>query len=538
MADLSPSPPALRGRGSTSEHSAGAASGCSEHAALQTVPRGWVVVAIVTVALVAQVSAVALPGTRSMAAFLASCGVLAAVISLALVLARLGAPSWVRLLAPCGYLISLALLFASQGAVATGLQPLVLLPIVWVALYHRPGESTVVILGAVCVLTATSLLAHASVEVVVRTVVLWGFASASLLLGAGNIRRWLDDAIGERDEALRQATVLGDVARELNSTLDPEQVVAIAVRLAAEIASPPGLRSRRANYCRISDGVVRVDAEFDEQGEWLGATWPLREHPLLAESVRSRIATSGTLDPAQLGPAVRRLASGQGVRHGAWVPVVVDGELHGVLAVAGRNRPVSDHELSRCIAIVGIMELALKNALAHQRSQRAALMDPLTSLANRRGMERLVHERRGRRPLAVLAIDVDRLKMVNDRHGHAAGDELLLLVADAIRSVLRAGDVVARVGGDEFVCVAFDADEEAAVLGATRMLKAVRSADHRGWEPRISIGVARAEPGEFLDHVLRRADTAMYQSKGAGGMCFTLAGAEPGPQPAEREAAA
>ena len=473
-----------------------------------------------------------------MAAFLASCGVLAVVISLAVVLPRLAAPSWVRLLVPSGYLVSLALLFASQASVATGLQPLVLLPILWVVLYHRPGESTVLILGAVGVLTVTSFLAHASVEVIVQTAVLWGFASGLLALGAGNLRRWLDDAIEEREEALRQAKVLGDVARELNSTLDPERVVVIAVRLAAEMASPPGLRSRRANYCRISDGVVRVDTEFDEEGDWLGATWPLLEHPLLAESVRTRIATSGALDPAQLGPTVRRLASGQGVRHGAWVPVVVDGELHGVLAVAGRNRPVSDQELSRCVAIVGIMELALKNALVHQRSQHAALTDPLTSLANRRGMERLVHERRGRRRLAALAIDVDGLKEVNDRHGHAAGDELLLLVADAICSVLRDGDVVARVGGDEFACISFDADEEAAVLGATRILKAVRSADHRGREPRVSIGVTCAEPGESLAHSLRRADAAMYQSKRAGGMRFAFAGATPGPEPAEHEAAA
>jgi hypothetical protein len=200
------------------------------------------VVPVVTVVLVAQASAVAFPGTRSMAAFLASCGVLAVVIGLALVLPRLEAPSWVRLLVPSGYLISLALLFASQGAVGSGLQPLVLLPILWAALYHRRGESTVVILGAVCVLTVTPVLAHASVEVIVRTAVLWGFASAILLVGARYLRRWLDDAIGEREEALRQAKVLGDVARELNSTLDPERVVAIAVRLAAEIASPPGLR--------------------------------------------------------------------------------------------------------------------------------------------------------------------------------------------------------------------------------------------------------------------------------------------------------
>jgi diguanylate cyclase (GGDEF)-like protein len=493
---------------------------------------------IVTAALVAEASAVALPGTRSMAALLASCGILAVVIGLALVLRRVGGLSWLRLLVPAGYLVSLALLLASQAVVATGLQALVLLPILWVAFYHRPREAIAVILGAVGVLTVTSFVADASVEVIVRTAVLWGFASAILLLGVGNLRRWLDDAIAEREEALRQAQVLGDVARELNSTLDPERVIAIAVRLAADIASPPGRRSRRANYCRISDDLVRVDTEFDEEGEWLGATWPLSEHPLLAESVHSRIATSGTLDPAQLGPAVRRLASGQGVRHGAWVPVVVDGDLHGVLAVAGRNRPVSAQELARCVAIVGIMELALTNALAHERSQHAALTDPLTSLANRRGMERQVRERHASRRLAVLAIDVDRLKEVNDRHGHAAGDQLLLQVADAIRSARRAGDVVARIGGDEFACVTFGANEEAAVLSATRVLKAVRGADHRDRGSRISIGVACGQPGEPLADILRRADGAMYQSKRAGGMRVALADAKPGPEPAQREVAA
>jgi diguanylate cyclase (GGDEF)-like protein len=509
----------------------------SERGALSTRPRGSFVV-FGAVALGAQVLAVTLPGLRSASAFLDSCGVLSAVIGLAPLLTRFRASAWVRLLVPSGYLISLALLFSSQGTIAT-FQPLVLLPILWVAC-HRTAESAVVILEAVCVLVLTSLLAHASVEVAIRTAVLWGIVGTVLVLGARNLSSRLDEAIRGREEALRHAKILGDVARELNSTLDPERVVTIAVQLAAEIASPPGLRSRRANYCRISDGVVRVDAEWDANGQWRGATWPLAEHPLLAESVRRRVPTSGALDLARLGPAVRRLASDQQVEHGAWIPVVVDGELHGVLAVAGRNRPVSDEELSRSVAIVGIMELSLKNALAHQRAQRVAATDSLTTLANRRGMERLVRERRGRRSLAAVAIDVDRLKDVNDRHGHAAGDELLRVVADAIRSVGRAGDVVARVGGDEFACIVFDADEEAAVGTATRMLEAVRWAGHRSWEPLISIGVSCAEPGESLDDVLRRADAAMYQSKRAGGMRITIAGAEPGsnPETAGREAAA
>ena len=207
--------------------------------------------------------------------------------------------------------------------------------------------------------------------------------------------------------------------------------------------------------------------------------------------------------------------------------MTVDGELHGVLAVAGRNRPISEQELSRCVAISRIMELALQNALAHEHSQRAALTDPLTSLSNRRGMEQLVRARRGRQPLAVVAIDVDQLKEVNDAHGHAAGDELLQLIADAIRSVLRTGDVVARVGGDEFACFVFDSDEHDGRRLATRMLETVGHARYRGHAPRVSIGIACAAAGASLDDSLGRADAALYQAKRAGGMRYRLAAPEP-----------
>lgn len=482
------------------------------------------------VALVGQLSAIAFPGIRSVAPFLASSGLLLFVAGVARVLSRRRAPKWVELLMACVYLGSLALLFMSQHGGPAALQPLVLLPIVWVALYQSPTRSTIVVGAAACMLALTSWLAHAPLRFIVVDAGIWGLAGGIVVLGAGYLRRWLGGVLDQREEALRQARVLEAVASKLNSTLDPERVVAIAVRLAAEIASPPGLRPRRANYCRIYDGIVRVDAEFDGEGEWVGASWPLHEHPLLAEAVRTRAATSGALDPATLGPTVRGLAAAQHVGHGGWVPVIVAGELHGVLAVAGRNRPVSDHDLSRCVAIVRIMELALANALTHERLQRAALTDPLTALANRRGMTRMVHGRRDRDSVAVLAIDVDGLKEVNDRDGHAAGDELLLLVADAIRSVVRGEDLVARVGGDEFVCILSDADEDAGAHVAGRLLEAALDARHRGDAPRLSIGVACAAPGTSLDDTIRRADAAMYEAKRAGGMRYTLASSDPVPR--------
>jgi diguanylate cyclase (GGDEF)-like protein len=482
-------------------------------------------IASVAAAIIAQSSVMLLPGTHGTIAFAASCGFVTVAVGLSILLPRTRASSAVELLAACAYLVSLALLFRTQGSVLASLQPLVLLPIVSVALYHRPWQSAIVGLAAAGMLAAVSSLGHEPPEVTMVRAGLWTLVGAVVVFGAHNLRRWHVDALDEREEALRQARVLGDVARELNSTLDPQQVVSVAVGLAAEIASPPGLRARRANYCQISDGVVTVVAECDAEGEWVGAAWPLSEHPHLAQTVQTRHPTVGALD--QLGPTVREVNRSQGVGHGGWVPVIVDGELHGVLAVAGRNRSISEQDLSRCVAIVEIMQLALSNALAHERLGHAALTDPLTSVANRRGMARLVRERRGRRPLAVLAIDVDGLKQVNDRHGHLAGDELLRLVADAIGSALRAGDVVARVGGDEFTCVVFDADEDAGAQAAARVLDAVLHSRHDDdWMASVSIGVAGVEPGAPLDLSVGRADAALYAAKQAGGMRVTVATAE------------
>jgi diguanylate cyclase (GGDEF)-like protein len=437
-----------------------------------------------------------------------------------------------RLLRRCPMAVSVvgvALIFVALllvlGPVSSDLQPLVLLPVLWAALRFRRGEAAAVVVGVAGVLAGVSIADRVPVALAVGTIAVYELVGGLLVLGVGSLRSHVTAAVAEREEALRQATVLGDVARALNSTLDPDQVVSVAVRLAAEIASPPGLRARRANYCRISDGLVRVVAECDAEGEWVGASWPLSEHPHLARAVRTRRATVGELN--QLGPVVREINRSQQVAHGGWIPVSVDGELHGVLAVAGRNRPVTEQDLSRCAAIVEMMQLALTNALAHQRYQTAALTDPLTALPNRRGLAQHILERPNDQRFAVLAIDVDGLKEANDRYGHGAGDELLRLIGSAIHSTLRADDVVARVGGDEFICVLVRTDEIAGGEAAARIIDAVVSTPHGYLHPSVSIGVAVAEPGTSLDTSLGAADAALYRAKHTGGRRHILATASP-----------
>jgi diguanylate cyclase (GGDEF)-like protein/PAS domain S-box-containing protein len=175
-------------------------------------------------------------------------------------------------------------------------------------------------------------------------------------------------------------------------------------------------------------------------------------------------------------------------------------------------------------AIVTSVDITERRAL-EQRLERLALHDPLTGLPNRvlfidRLDSALVRARRASSKVAVLFIDLDGFKAVNDRLGHAAGDEVLCAVARLLEGVLRDGDTVARIAGDEFVVCAELVDEpQIAIDMAERMVAAI-SASFGTSEEHVtlsaSIGIALATPPAGADAALRDADTAMYRAKRMG----------------------
>lgn len=170
----------------------------------------------------------------------------------------------------------------------------------------------------------------------------------------------------------------------------------------------------------------------------------------------------------------------------------------------------------------------LKSALDDAAALRAelehrAMHDPLTGLANRdllfERMERLF-DRRPRPGITVAFIDLDRFKAVNDRLGHHAGDRLLVHVADELRAAVRQDDVVARIGGDEFVVAGVVDDPADARRFRRRVADAVHShVDLGGESVRVaaSVGMTYVEPadGADSDHVLSLADASMYADKRA-----------------------
>jgi diguanylate cyclase (GGDEF)-like protein/PAS domain S-box-containing protein len=158
-----------------------------------------------------------------------------------------------------------------------------------------------------------------------------------------------------------------------------------------------------------------------------------------------------------------------------------------------------------------------------QALARQARQDPLTGLANRAGLlegiaAAVEHSPRQGMQIAVLYCDVDGLKAVNDTHGHRVGDSLLRAVADRMAGAVRRDDLVARIGGDEFVVMATGiTDDEAALALAGKVAEAVsRPLTVDGGTmllPRISIGVAMARDGQSPDDVLAAADRALYRQK-------------------------
>jgi diguanylate cyclase (GGDEF)-like protein len=168
------------------------------------------------------------------------------------------------------------------------------------------------------------------------------------------------------------------------------------------------------------------------------------------------------------------------------------------------------------------------------RIEQLAHFDTLTGLANRNLFkeqldETLARHRRLGTEFAVLLLDLDRFKTVNDTLGHQAGDSLLKEVAGRIKATCRESDIAARLGGDEFAVIAMPEDRNLlhdVELLATRLIEAISTPDEIDGHPVVvgcSIGIALVPGhGERIDEILRNADLALYRSKNEGRSCFQI----------------
>ena len=206
-----------------------------------------------------------------------------------------------------------------------------------------------------------------------------------------------------------------------------------------------------------------------------------------------------------------------------WAPVEA-GEVRGLVA-AGRDTPFTpeERELFRIFALQG--GAAFKNLALYEQVKSLAIRDGLTGLYNYRYFWEVLHRevelsRRYRHPLALLFLDLDDFKKVNDTLGHQVGDQVLKALGAYLQGAVRQSDLVCRYGGEEFVILFAETDSRQALISAERLRQGVSriklDLPDQELHFTVSIGVAELLPEMDGDNLVKAADAAMYRAKQAG----------------------
>ena len=326
----------------------------------------------------------------------------------------------------------------------------------------------------------------------------------------------------------RAAAVLGARLEALGGLPQPtlaERVARIAVELAAE-SGLEAVRQRAVEGAQQLSGLSTAAIAHLAGDVWsvthadgplagVITSWDARVLDLLSDWVQAK--TSSYFPPGEAVPADYAFLS-RGIKALSVQPLVVGGQVAGLLIIADEEPAAHDPALTIALELLATQTAAM---LAMNRSMqelsRQALRDPLTGLHNRRGLFEHLQTAARRKNCALVLLDLDGFKAVNDQLGHARGDAVLREVAHRLTQAARHGDLVFRLGGDEFAVLAQDVTSpaEATALGARLVAAATVSDD--GGQPRVgaSAGI-RLLAHDPDSTALADADVALYAAKRAG----------------------
>jgi diguanylate cyclase (GGDEF)-like protein len=258
----------------------------------------------------------------------------------------------------------------------------------------------------------------------------------------------------------------------------------------------------------LQSGLQRID----QRGLRMFASW--------VASGTSCYSVDGTSGQLAAGSEQARRAGAQTV---IVVPLLASREDLGVLMVAHPTAVVPASTTVELLEVLGALTAtSLRTVRAVDQLRRQAAQDPLTGLGHAGTFRTTLADvisRPAEKQTAVIVMDIDRFKAVNDAHGHQAGDELLQRLARELAGALRAQDTLYRIGGDEFAAIITAADEIEAEKVTQRLLETARSVQSGS----LSLGLAMAMAGESPMALEKRADEALYLAKRAGRNTYRVA---------------
>jgi diguanylate cyclase (GGDEF)-like protein len=292
--------------------------------------------------------------------------------------------------------------------------------------------------------------------------------------------------------------------------------------LARELLLAPGADEVHVHHLgAVSPEDELVEVYIAQADGRLSYLSPRAERPTGVSWVANTKRSFLIAEADELAASLPRLAQTGEVRCALLLPVALRGVVEAVVVLV--RRTLSDAYAERSIELATTLAEQSATALALVRSRTEAGTDPVSGCMNHRAMRRRLHEEIGRSmrtggPLSCLLIDLDNFKLINDHHGHQAGDAVLREVCRALVGEVRAFDRVARYGGDEFVVILPNAALDSAAAAAGRVLARLRELPSHDDIPGVgaSIGVAQWHPPMSTDALLRACDAALLRSKREG----------------------
>jgi diguanylate cyclase (GGDEF)-like protein len=343
-----------------------------------------------------------------------------------------------------------------------------------------------------------------------------------------------------RDELVHELAGLLDIS-EAASTASNERE--LATLLATRMRQAVELDSARVSRWEEGSTFLRLlgrDGHDGHDGHDTDQDMiELADAPLRWLALRDGRPAILQVDALEDGPETRELRA-RGVRTLVLLPLTTGGRTMGLAELVALHQPraLSESQLNALEAMSRLTATGLERVRLLEQLRSAADTDLVTGVHNHRYLqERLRQEvaraARGHGSLAVLMMDLDNFKQINDRHGHADGDRVLRNVGAAILGQVRTSDIVARYGGDEFVVVMPDTAAEQAELVTQRVVRAILERRHELSDgSQVGVGVSAGlalypVDGRTTAQLLASADAAMYGAKRNGGRAIERSAAHP-----------